>query len=149
MPLLHKQNIVHRDLKPSNLMWTPDKQVKLTDFGLARAFEASVGRIVTQAAGTPYYMAPEQIRGAAVDPRTDIYSFGCVLFEMLCQRTPFTGGGTSIYHHLNTSPEDPRTLRPEVPGALAEIVLHCLAKEPEERPASAAEIGRRLGDLDL
>ena len=145
----HERRIVHRDLKPSNLMWTPDKQVKLTDFGLARAFEASVGRIVTQAAGTPYYMAPEQIRGAAVDPRTDIYSFGCVLFEMLCQRTPFTGGGTSIYHHLNTSPEDPRTLRPEVPGALAEIVLHCLAKEPEERPASAAEIGRRLGDLDL
>ena len=114
----HKRRIIHRDLKPSNLMWTAENQIKLTDFGLARVFEDSVGKVVTRAAGTPYYMSPEQIRGLAVDPRTDLYSFGCVLFELLCQRAPFVGGD-SIQHHLASQPDDPRLSRREIPPELA------------------------------
>ncbi len=144
----HKRRLVHRDLKPSNLMWTSEKQVKLTDFGLARFFEASVGNVVpTQAAGTPYYMAPEQIRGEAVDVRTDLYSFGCVIFELLCRRTPFSSEGSSIYHHLNSRPEDPRMSRQEVPDPLAKVILHCLEKDPAQRPGSAAWVGAKLAAL--
>ncbi len=144
----HGRRIVHRDLKPSNLIWTEaEKLVKLTDFGLARAFESSLGQVMTRAAGTPFYMAPEQIRGEAVDLKTDIYSFGCVLFELLCNRTPFTGGGSSIYHHLNSRPRDPRLSREEIPTPLASIILECLEKDPAKRPPSAAEVRRRLEAL--
>lgn len=143
----HKRQIVHRDLKPSNLMWTAEGQIKLTDFGLARFFESSLGKVQTQPAGTPYYMAPEQIRGDPVDVRTDLYSFGCVLFEMLCNHTPFTGGGSSIYHHLNSRPQDPRVTRREIPQGLAAIILACLEKDPDKRPASAAIVGQQLAAL--
>jgi len=139
----HQRRIVHRDLKPSNLMWTKENQIKLTDFGLARVFEDSIGKVMTRAAGTPYYMSPEQIRGLAVDPRSDIYSFGCVLYELLCQRAPFVGGDT-IQQHLESQPEDPRRSRSEIPPALAGLVLQCLEKDPEKRPASAADVHRML-----
>ncbi len=142
----HSRRIIHRDLKPSNLIWTAEKQVKLADFGLARAFEDSVGKVMTRPAGTPYYMSPEQIRGAAVGPQADLYSLGCVLFELLCQKAPFVGG-SSIYHHLNSPPEDPRQSREGIPPELAAIILQCLEKDPEKRPASAAEVGRRLAAL--
>ena len=139
----HGRRIIHRDLKPSNLIWTPEKRVKLTDFGLARAFEDREGQVLTQAAGTPYYMAPEQIRGEPVDPRTDLYSLGCVLFELVTGRAPFAGG-SSIHHHLNSEPDDPRALRRDVPRELAELILRCLEKEPVRRPQTAREVGRAL-----
>jgi len=139
----HERRIIHRDLKPSNLMWTPERRVKLTDFGLARVFEDSLGKVLTRPAGTPYYMAPEQIRGEAVDPRCDLYSLGCVLYQLLCNQGPY-GGASSIYHHLNSRADDPREARPEVPAELAELVLACLEKAPEARPASAREAGAVL-----
>lgn len=142
----HRKHIVHRDLKPSNLMWTEEKQIKLTDFGLARQIDSNLGEVQTRAAGTPYYMAPEQIRGEAVSPQTDIYSLGCVLFEMLCQRAPFASGG-SLYHHLNTPPEDPRTTRQEIPGPMAQIILACLQKEASARPRSAAAVAQSLASI--
>lgn len=142
----HQRHIVHRDLKPSNLLWTPKNRIKLTDFGLARALEKSLNQVLTQPAGTPYYMAPEQIRGDAIDGRADLYALGCLLFEMLCNRLPF-GDGSSIYHHLNTAPEDPAKLRRDVPPILARLILSCLAKDPQERPASAATVGKVLTDL--
>ncbi len=143
----HERRIIHRDLKPSNLIWTPEKRIKLTDFGLARAFEDSQGKVFTRPAGTPYYMAPEQILGEPVDPRTDLYSLGCVIYEMVTRCGPF-GGGSSIHHHLSSRPDDPRSLRPEVPEKLAEVILHCLEKEPERRPRSAREVGKALAAVN-
>ena len=143
----HSRLIVHRDLKPSNLLLTSDNVVKLTDFGLARIMEGSGGQVLTRPAGTPYYMAPEQIRGEAVDAKTDLYSLGCVLFELLCNHTPFTGGGSSIYHHLNSPPQDPRLSRREIPEGLAAIILKCLEKDPADRPKSAAAIDGMLAAL--
>ena len=141
----HERRLVHRDLKPSNLLWSEaDRRVKLTDFGLARVLEDSQGQVHTQAAGTPSYMSPEQIRGEPVDPRTDLYAFGCVLFELLCRRPLFGGGARSLHQHLNEKPDDPRHLRQETPPALAELILRCLAKEASQRPQSAAEVGRAL-----
>ena len=137
----HERRIIHRDLKPSNLIWTPEKRIKLTDFGLARAFEDAQGKVFTRPAGTPYYMAPEQIRGEPVDPRTDLYSLGCVLYELVAGHGPFAGG-SSIHHHLSSQPDDPRSSHPEVPEALAALILRCLEKEPERRPSSAREVGR-------
>ncbi len=142
----HSRRIVHRDLKPSNLIWTKDKQVKLMDFGLARAYQDTVGKVQTRAAGTPYYMAPEQIRGEAVSPRTDIYALGCVLYEILCNRPPFTDGELT-YHHVSTEPQDPRKFRPEIPEELAKLVLKCLAKKPEDRPATADEVSKALAQI--
>ncbi len=143
----HGRHIVHRDLKPSNLMWSEERVLKLADFGLARAFEASQGRVVTQPAGTPSYMAPEQIRGEGVSPQADIYSFGCVLFELLCRESVFGTGPPSFHHHLASVPRDPRGLRPEVPDPLADLILSCLAKDPSERPRSAADLGRELAAI--
>jgi serine/threonine protein kinase len=142
----HERRIIHRDLKPSNLLWD-GKRIRLTDFGLARAFEEGVGHVATQPAGTPSYMAPEQIRGEALSPRADLYAFGCLLFEMLCQKPVFGTGPSSLHRHLSIPPDDPRQHRAEVPEALAVLVTHCLAKDPAERPASAAEIGRRLATI--
>lgn len=144
----HRRRIVHRDLKPSNLLWAEGRRVKLTDFGLARAFDESLGQVLTRPAGTPFYMAPEQIRGEPVDPRTDIYSLGCVLFELLCNRSPFDGQGNSIFHHLNTEPSDPRDFRLDIPETLADLVLRCLHKIPRERPASAAAVGKDLAVIE-
>ncbi len=144
----HDRRLVHRDLKPSNLLWSEgDRRVKLTDFGLARVLEDSRGQVHTQAAGTPSYMSPEQIRGEPVDPRTDLYAFGCVLFELLCRRPLFAGGARSIHQHLNEKPENPANLRAETPPALADLILKCLAKAPEGRPQTAAEVGKELQQI--
>ncbi len=142
----HDRRIVHRDLKPSNLMWTSEKQTKLTDFGLARAFEESLGQVLTRPAGTPFYMAPEQIRGEPVSPRTDLYALGCVLYELLTRRGPY-GGDSSIVHHLESQPDDPRIVRSDVPAELAGLILQCLQKDPGQRPRSAREVAGALSKL--
>ncbi len=138
----HDRHIIHRDLKPSNLMLA-EKRVKLTDFGLARAFEGAVGQVFTHPAGTPFYMAPEQIRGEGISPRTDIYSLGCLLFELVTRRGPF-GGESTIHHHLNSQPDDPRLVRDEVPEKLAAVILQCLQKDPGARPQSARAVAKAL-----
>lgn len=144
----HERRLVHRDLKPSNLLWSEDdRRVKLTDFGLARVIEDSKAQVHTQAAGTPSYMAPEQIRGEAVDPRTDLYAFGCVLFELLCRRPVFSGGARSLHLHLNEKPDDPRDMRRETPPPLAELILRCLAKNAADRPQNASEVSRALQQI--
>ncbi|GAB2781699.1 serine/threonine-protein kinase [Streptomyces daliensis] len=142
----HDQGIVHRDLKPANVMRTGDGTVKICDFGIARlahdiGFTAKLtgGGI---AMGTPHYMSPEQIAGNAVDHRSDLYSLGCVLYELTTGVPPFDHGDAwaVLVGHRDTVPEPPSSHRPEVPQPLERVILGLLAKEPEERPSSAAHL---------
>jgi tetratricopeptide (TPR) repeat protein len=141
----HEQGIVHRDIKTANLFFTNKKLVKIMDFGLAKMVE-EVRRASTVIGGTPYYMAPEQSAGEAIDRRADIYAFGVTLYELLTGSVPFKDGDVA-FHHRHTPPPDLRTLAPEVPAAFAELVAQMLAKKPEDRVANAAIVRERLHEL--
>jgi serine/threonine-protein kinase len=155
----HKQGIVHRDLKPDNVMMVPDPDVlggeraKILDFGIAKLLdresdtlpgvETKSGRIL----GTPAYMAPEQCRGAGkVDARADIYALGCVIYALVCGHPPFVAEGTGelIAAHLTAPPPPPRTIVPDLPQAVEDVVLRLLAKRPEDRYATMAEVVEAL-----
>ncbi|HEY0136773.1 MAG TPA: protein kinase, partial [Nannocystis sp.] len=141
----HAAGVVHRDLKPANILIEPGGRVVITDFGIARGLADDGGR--TQGmVGTPLYMAPEQVEGAPVDGRTDLYALGLTLFEMLTGAQPFIADAPLIaaLRRIEEPPPDPRTRCPELPAALAQIVLDCLAREPHGRPASAAALADRL-----
>lgn len=138
----HRLGVVHRDLKPSNVMVTPDGVAKVMDFGIAKV---QGGKTLTESGalvGTVYYMSPEQVRGEKVDARSDIYSFGIILFELLTGRVPFKEDSdfSIMIHHVQTPPPPPTQFLPEIPTALEDIVLRCLAKDPAARFQSAQEI---------
>ncbi|MFQ5418040.1 MAG: protein kinase, partial [Myxococcota bacterium] len=141
----HEQRIIHRDIKTGNLFFTSGKKVKIMDFGLAKMLE-EVRRASTVIGGTPYYMAPEQSLGQTVDSRADIYALGVTLYELLTGKVPFVDGDVA-YQHRHTPPPDPRGRTGGVPDALAELVLHMLEKSPDDRPATAAEVARRLQQI--
>jgi serine/threonine protein kinase/Flp pilus assembly protein TadD len=133
----HRKGVVHRDIKPENVIITPVGRVKIMDFGLARqAGRAQLTRDGTTV-GTIAYMSPEQARGEAVDFRTDIWSFGVLLYEACTAKLPFPSDYEQavIYGILNNSPTPPRTLNPELPERLEQIISRCLAKAPEDRYA--------------
>ncbi|MEM6294058.1 MAG: serine/threonine-protein kinase [Myxococcota bacterium] len=137
----HESGIVHRDITPTNLFLQHDDTIKLIDFGLAteREFDGD-----TDTVGTPSYMSPEQIRGQAVDARSDLYSLGCVLFEMLTGAPPFEGTAHErLAQHLDAAPPRPQ-LGDDVPAHVADVVQRCLAKNPEDRPASADALRNAL-----
>ncbi|MGH0034479.1 MAG: protein kinase domain-containing protein [Myxococcota bacterium] len=138
----HGQRIVHRDIKTANLFFTVDHTVKIMDFGLAKMME-EVRRAATVIGGTPYYMAPEQGAGEAVDHRADLYAFGVTLFELVTGRLPFTDGDVT-YHHRHTPAPDPRQFVADVPAALAELIGEMVAKRPDDRIGSAEEVRARL-----
>jgi len=142
----HERRIVHRDVKTANLFLTRDRVVKIMDFGLAKMMEA-VRRRSTRIGGTPDYMAPEQTLGVGVDDRADLYSLGVTLYELLTGTVPFEEGDAER-HHRETRPPDPRERAHELPDALAGLVLQLLAKKPDERPASAAEVVERLRGIE-
>jgi tetratricopeptide (TPR) repeat protein len=141
----HEKGIVHRDIKTANLFFTRDRTVKIMDFGLAKMTE-EVRRAATVIAGTPYYMAPEQAAGEKVDHRADLYALGVTLFELLTGTVPFAEGDVT-HHHRHTPPPDPRTRVEGVPDALAELILRLLAKAPDARPATTAEVVRSLEQI--
>ncbi len=140
----HRMGIIHRDIKPANVMLTPSGQVKVMDFGIARAV-ADTSATVTQTAavvGTAQYLSPEQARGEHVDARTDIYSTGCLLFELLTGRPPFLGDSpvSIAYQHVREEARSPSHYNPEIPAAIDAIVAKSLAKPTGDRYQSAAEM---------
>ncbi len=148
----HEQGIVHRDLKPANIMLLSDGTVKICDFGIAR-LGADIGftsRLTGTgiAMGTPHYMSPEQISGEPVDQRSDLYSFGCVLYEIATGAPPFDleDAWAVLVGHRDTTPAPPRRHRGELPAYFERIVLDLLAKDPADRPPDAREVRRRVAD---
>ncbi|MGZ4141924.1 MAG: Stk1 family PASTA domain-containing Ser/Thr kinase [Actinomycetota bacterium] len=142
----HAHGIVHRDIKPANIMITSGGAVKVTDFGIARAVS---GDTVTQTAmvlGTAQYFSPEQAQSAPVDARSDIYSLGVVLYEMLTRQVPFTGSSpvAIAYKHVKEAPVLPSRLNPDVPASLEAIVMKAMAKNPDNRYQTAQEMREDL-----
>ena len=140
----HKHGIIHRDIKPANVMITPTGQVKVMDFGIARAV-ADTSATMTQTAaviGTAQYLSPEQARGETVDSRSDIYSAGCLLYELLTGRPPFTGDSpvAVAYQHVRESAALPSTLAPKVTPAMDAITMTALSKSPNDRYQTAREM---------
>ena len=146
----HRKNIVHQDLKPQNIMIDPGGRVLVTDFGLATLRSAGETGEPTGIIGTPLYFSPEQARGAPADPRSDIYSFGVVLYEMLTGREPFQAATAHelARKHLAETPAPPSRLNPSVPVPLEKIVLKCLAKKREDRYQSFEEVLAELKGLE-
>jgi eukaryotic-like serine/threonine-protein kinase len=140
----HKAGIVHRDIKPANVMLTPNGGVKVMDFGIARAV-ADTSATMTQTAaviGTAQYLSPEQARGETVDARSDLYSTGCLLYELLVGRPPFVGDSpvSVAYQHVRETPLPPSQLDPEISPEIDAVVLKALAKDPADRYQSAKEM---------
>jgi serine/threonine protein kinase len=137
----HEAGLVHRDIKPGNLLITPDGRVKITDFGIARAADQVPLTATGQVMGTVQYLSPEQASGKTASPATDIYSLGVVAYEALAGRRPFTGESQvsiAMAHIKNPPPPLPES----IPLAVRNLVLSCLAKKPEQRPASAQHLAR-------
>jgi beta-lactam-binding protein with PASTA domain/predicted Ser/Thr protein kinase len=142
----HRKGIVHRDIKPHNALIDDDGRLKVTDFGIARAGPASQMTEAGSIIGTAQYLSPEQARGGAIDQRSDLYSVGVVLYELLTGTVPFTGD-TPVeiaMKHLSSVPEPPSARRAEIPRPLDQVVLRALAKDPDERYASAEEMDAEL-----
>ena len=140
----HRNGIVHRDIKPGNVMLTRTGEVKVMDFGIARAVSDAQATMTqtAQVIGTAQYLSPEQARGERVDARSDLYSTGCLLYELLTGRPPFLGDSpvAIAYQHVRENPVPPSQLDPEIPAWADSIVLRAMAKDPADRYQSAADM---------
>jgi serine/threonine-protein kinase len=149
---LHVNGIAHRDLKPQNIMVCADGSLRLFDFGIARVERARRLTFVglTPALGTPDYISPEQVRGKRGDHRSDIYSLGAILYELVTGVTPFEGESPYVVMNARVTgdPEAPRKIRPEINPALEEIILHAMERDPRKRYQTAIDMKRELDDLE-
>ncbi|OLC90262.1 MAG: hypothetical protein AUH86_23425 [Acidobacteria bacterium 13_1_40CM_4_58_4] len=138
----HERNVVHRDIKPANLMLTADDTVKITDFGTAKILQFGTVQQTAHVMGTPSYMSPEQVKGRAVDGRSDIFSLGVMLYEMVTGEKPFPGQNitTVIYKIVNEDPVPPRQIDPTIHPGISAVTMRALAKEPEQRYQSCREM---------
>jgi len=144
----HKKGIVHRDIKPPNIIYTPEMNTKVTDFGIAHIDDPD-GQQMTRAGeilGTPVYMAPEQVMGQTVDGRSDLYSLGVILYELSTGRRPFKGDNlAAVFRAItNEDPVAPHQLNPDVPPAFSDLILKTMAKNPEDRFATGQELANLL-----
>jgi eukaryotic-like serine/threonine-protein kinase len=152
LEVAHEQGVIHRDIKPQNMVVEPNGFLKVMDFGIARLANPPKGKGLTEAGmsiGTPDYMSPEQISGLELDPRSDLYSTGVVLFECLTGRLPFEADTpwSLIAKHIEEDPPDPRSLNADVPEGLARVVLRAMAKDREQRFQTAAQLHDALAAL--
>ena len=143
----HDRGIIHRDVKPANILLTPEGQAVLSDFGLAFMIE-SPRQTITGFVGTPEYMSPEQGQGLAVDGRTDVYSLGVVLYEMLTGRVPFTSKTPMgiVMKHISEPLPPPRSVNPDIPEGVEQVLLKAMSKDPRDRHSRAGELSRALAE---
>jgi eukaryotic-like serine/threonine-protein kinase len=152
LEVAHAEGVIHRDIKPQNIVVEPNGFLKVMDFGIARLANPPKGKGLTEAGtaiGTPDYMSPEQLSGLELDPRSDLYAAGVVLFECLTGRLPFEAETTwaLVAKHLEEEPPDPRMTNPEVPGALAVVILKAMAKDPKQRFETASQMHDALARI--
>src|SRR3989449_3752160 len=154
LEVAHAEGVIHRDIKPQNMVVEPSGFLKVMDFGIARLANPPKDKQpgLTEAGttiGTPDYMSPEQLSGSELDPRSDLYSAGVVLFECLTARLPFEADTmyTLIAKHLGEDPPDPRALRPDLPESLAGVIVKAMANEPGDRFQSASELHDALAAI--
>jgi serine/threonine-protein kinase len=150
LEVAHEQGIIHRDIKPQNIVVDPTGFLKVMDFGIARLANPPTGKGLTEVGtsiGTPDYMSPEQLSGAELDARSDLYSAGVVLFECLTGKVPFEADTTwaLVAKHLEEPVPDPRKLNPDIPVAVAQVIMKAMAKEPAQRYQTAVEMHDALG----
>ncbi|MBE3089763.1 MAG: PASTA domain-containing protein [Actinobacteria bacterium] len=143
--MAHKNNLIHRDIKPQNILVTPEGKVKVADFGIAKSLTVDVTKTLN-IIGTAHYISPEQAKGEVLDHRTDIYSLGIVLYEMLTADVPFRGGNSIdiSLKHIYEKPLKPSELMENIPDKLEKIIMHCLGKNPLARYPTVKEL---IGDL--
>ena len=146
---MHKKGWVHRDVKPDNYLVAEDNSVRLIDFTISRKIPKGVGKLLgakTKVQGTYSYMAPEQIRGYTGDARTDIYSFGCMVYELMAGKLPFTASSSTelLNKHLKARPQPLGMLQKNVQPEFANLVHKMLEKDPNDRPNSLMEFYREM-----
>ncbi|MBK6453322.1 MAG: protein kinase [Proteobacteria bacterium] len=141
----HSRGVVHRDIKPSNILLTQDGDVRIVDFGIALVADSDVSRL-EGVAGSPAYMSPEQVQGLELDARSDLYSLGAVMYEMLCGQRPFRAGalGKLLRQVVQSEAESLRSIRPEIPEELEEVVKRALQKAPNNRYRTGNEFAAEL-----
>lgn len=138
----HRNNIIHRDIKPQNILVTETGEVKVTDFGIAKSTDSQTITNTTSIIGSAHYLSPEQAKGTYIDFRSDIYSFGIVLYEMVTGRLPFEGDSpvTVALKHLQEEPVPPKNINPSIPDSLNKLILKAIEKEPIKRYQNSKEI---------